>query len=237
METIQNILDVTVTVEAFGVTFLGAGIESAQQGNFDPPIPDNVLAIVIAARAQEQFHLDFFQSLGGQMLVDTFTIPDPALLTDPNAFFSAVAQEETREIAAQIAAFNTFTAMDRPDLVKVSFQYAAQEAEHRLLANYASGARPANDRAFEPALYSTTSEILDDLREIGFIGGDGPAFTYPGPGTIDASNVTNTEPDGPEVACSPEPGIPTDPGGGKDGCQYFEQTGLNVWNIPRLLEP
>ena len=137
-ETVQDILDVTVTVEHFGVTILGAGLDSAMKGNFNPPIPDAVLAVVTAARAQEQFHLDVFKSLGGNAMTTTFTVPDPKLLTDPKAFFGAVQQEETREIAAQIAAFNVFVALKRPDLIKVSFQYAAEEAEHRLLANYAA---------------------------------------------------------------------------------------------------
>lgn len=202
-ETIQDILNVTVTVEKFGVTFLGLGLESAANGNFDPPIPDPVIAIVVAARAQEQAHLDFFESLGGQSQTDTFTIPDPALLTDPAAFFGAVEAEETREVAAQIAAMTAFTALSRPDLVKVSFQYAAEEAEHRVLANYAAGARPPNNLGFAPALYTNTSEIITELQEIGLIGGSGPAATYPGPGEIDFSNVTNTEPDGPEVSCAP----------------------------------
>ncbi len=35
-ETIQDILNVTVTVEMFGVTILGAALESNAEGNFDP---------------------------------------------------------------------------------------------------------------------------------------------------------------------------------------------------------
>jgi len=45
-ESVQRILDITATIERFGVTFLGAGIESAQQKNFNKPIPAPVLAIV-----------------------------------------------------------------------------------------------------------------------------------------------------------------------------------------------
>ncbi len=202
-ETIQDILNVTVTVEKFGVTFLGVGLDSNAMGNFNPPFSDAEVAIVTAARAQEQAHLDFFQGLGGQSLTDTFTVPDPALLTDPTAFFNAVQQQETREVAAQIAAMTAFTELQRPDLVKVSFQYAAEEGEHRVLANYAAGNRPANDLAFAPALYGRTAEVITAMEEVGLIGGSGPAATYPGPGEIDFSNVTNTEPDGPEVSCGP----------------------------------
>ena len=216
-ETIQDILDVTTTVESFGVTILGAAIESNRQGNFNPAIPAPVIAILMAARAQEQFHLDFFLGLGGRPRTQTFTVPDPALLTNPTTFFNALQEQEAREVAAQIAAFTTFTAQRRPDLVKVSFQYAAEEAEHRLLANYASGTRPATNQAFAPALFNTTGEILVAMRQIGLIGGSGPAATYPGPGTIDPTNVIERTPGGQVVACAAAtrmPGMPNTGGGG-----------------------
>ena len=219
VESIQDILDVTVTTEMFGVTFLGAALESNRQGNFQPAFPAPVVAILTAARAQEQFHLEFFQSLGGKPLTQTFNIPNPALLTDSRLFFDTLQMQETREVAAQIAAFNTFTALKRPDLIKVSFQYAAEEAEHRVLANYAAGTRPANNYGFAPALYGSVAQFVADLRRLGVIGGSGPAATYPGPGTIDPTNVIERTPGGPAVTCTaaaapappaqpPMPGLP-----------------------------
>lgn len=195
-ESVQGILDITATVERFGVTFLGAGLESAEQRNFDKPWPAEVVAIVKAARAQEQFHLDFFERAGGRALVSTFTIP-PAALTDFNAFFSAVVEQESLEVAAQLAAIGVYSGLKRPDLVKVSFQYAAEEAEHRLLANYTRGIRPANDIAFAPMQLGSVGAIVDSMRQRGLIGGSGRAVAFPGPGRIDASNVINRTPDGP----------------------------------------
>ncbi len=202
-DSIQRILNVTATVEQFGVVVLGAGLESNEQGNFNMPWPDAVVDIVTAARAQEQFHLEFFRSLGGRALVDTFTIP-PAALTDYNTFFSAVVTQEAVEIAGQLAAMDVFTTLDRPDLAKVSFQYAAEEAEHRVLANHARGVRPPNDVAFEAMMFDRTEQMLDNMRQRGLIEGTGTPITYPGPGAIDASNVTNRTPDGPPAACSSE---------------------------------
>ncbi|MBA2557549.1 MAG: ferritin-like domain-containing protein [Chloroflexi bacterium] len=205
IELIQDILNITSTTESFGVTVLGEAINSAAQGNFDRPIPDAVLAVLVAARAQEQFHLEFFQSLGGELLTDTFTVP-PELLTDYDLFFSTLVELEAREIAAQIAAMRTFAALKRPDLAKVSFQYAAEEAEHRLLANYALGTRPANDVAFAPALYTRIAEHLAFLEESGIVGGNGTEIVYPGPGAIDASTVIEPVPGGPLIACAPAAG-------------------------------
>lgn len=197
-EDVQRILDVTATVERFGVTFLGAGLQAQEQGRYDKPWPADVVAVVKAARAQEQFHLDFFLEAGGRPMVDTFTIP-PEALSNFNTFFSAIVEQETLEVAAQLAAMDAYAALKRPDLAKVSFQYAAEEAEHRVLANYTRGARPAIDIAFAPRSLATTSAIIDNMRQRGLIGGAGVAVAFPGPGAIDASNVTNRRPDGPSA--------------------------------------
>jgi len=65
---------------------------------------------------------------------------------------------EAHEIALQMTAMHTFAEMKRPDIAKVSFQYAAEEAEHRLLANYTRGGRPALDTAFAPSYYEEPSD-------------------------------------------------------------------------------
>jgi len=195
-ESVQRILDITATIERFGVTFLGAGIASAQQKNFNKPIPAPVLAILKAA--QEHFHLAFFERAGGRPFVETFTIP-PLALTDYDTFFNAIVVQEGAEVATQIAAIGVYAGLKRPDLVKISFQYAAEEAEHRVLANAALGTSPANDRAFAPMLFGTVGEMLVSMRRRGLIGGSGTAVTYPGPTPIDATNVTYRTPSGPPV--------------------------------------
>ena len=211
-ESLQDILDIIATTETFGVAFLGAGLEANRNGEYDVPWPDNVVEIVEAARAQEQFHLEAFESLGGQSLYDTFTVP-PTTLTVFNDFFAAVVDQETAETGSQGAAIRAFTAMGRPDLVKVAFQYGAEEAEHRLLANYTLGNRPANDRVFAQAPYETLGEFLQSLRTRGIIEGAGTEVSYPGPGEIDDSNVIETEPGGVAVSC----GDSATPGAGTGG--------------------
>jgi hypothetical protein len=208
-DTIQDVLDITATVERFGVTFLGEGLQRAKEGTFNKPWPETVVAVVTAARAQEKYHLDTFERAGGKPLVQSFTVP-PKFLTDFDAFFTAVVEQETAETAAQVAAMKVFTELKRPDLVKVSFQYGAEETEHRVLANYTRGTRPANDVAFAAAPFATVSEFLDSLKRRGIIGGDGVTITYPGPGEIDPTNVTERTPGGPRIDC----GIRGTPGAG-----------------------
>ena len=202
-DTVQEALDISATTERFGVTFLGEGLASNAPGNFDRAWSDPVIAVVTAARAQEQFHLDAFEAAGGVPLVDTFTIP-PEFLTSFDAFFGAVVEQEAAEIAAQIAAMVVFTEMMRPDLVKVSFQYAAEEAEHRVLANYTRGTLPPNDVAFAPALFDSIGAFLESLEQRGIIGGTGTEIVYPGPGEIDPTNVIETTPGGVAVDCVPD---------------------------------
>ena len=215
-EELQELLDITVTTEHFGVTALGAALASDAAGNYDTEFPDAVRAIVTAAQAQEQFHLEAFEAAGGRAITKTFTIPE-ALATDYNAFFSAVVELEAREQALQMVGMRIFAEMRRPDLAKVSYQYSTQEAEHRVLANYARGARPANNLAFERELYDEPSEHIRFLEEQGLIGGDGIEVAYPGPVEIDPTGVINRAPDGPAVACAV--GMPGTGGGALSGSQ------------------
>lgn len=236
-ESIQDVLNITATVEAFGVTFLGVGIDNAKKGLFNKPWPANVLAVVEAARAQEQFHYDFFTSAGGRPLVTTFTLPAPEAVTDFETFFSAIVEQETAETAAQIAAIGVFTQQRRPDLVKIAFQYGAEEAEHRVLANYTRGARPANDRAFAAASFTSVAGVLASMRQRGIIDGPVPGGTFPGPGAIDPTNVIERTPGGVAVSCvSAAPATPL-PNTGVEGSPVtFAETGyslegpfLNYW--------
>ena len=215
-DEIQDILDITATTERLGVTLIGEAIRAAEAGEYDIPFPDPVIAILRAVRAQENYHLKAFESLGGKARVKTFTVP-PEALTTFEVFFGAVVDQEARETAAQIAAMTAFTEAGRPDLAKVSFQYAAEEAEHRLLANYTLGVRPANDRAFADNLFTDIDDFYAALEEAGIIDGPGTEITYPGPGDIDESNVIEKEPGGPEASCNAE-ATPTagDDGGDED---------------------
>lgn len=203
-ERVQDVLDIFATNEAFGVTLVGTVLDSAKQGSYSPALPDKVLKSLAGVRAEEQFHLDFLKRAGGRLRTNTFFLTDPHMLEDPHTLFSDLVELEDAAIASVMASFRTFTRARRIDLVKKNFQFAAEESEHRLLANRNLGARPANDQAFAPALYATVAEFYDALREKGIIGGNsGKKITYPGPGPIDASGVRYRTPAGPSVKCAP----------------------------------
>lgn len=202
-ERVQDVLDIFATNEAFGVTLVGTILDSAKNGSYTPALPDKVLRSLRAVRAEEQFHLDAIKKTGGRLRTDTFFLTDPHVLQDPHTLFTDLVELEDAAIASVMASFRTFTHARRPDLVKQNFQFAAEESEHRLLANRNLGVRPANDQAFQPALYATVAEFYDALREKGIIDGStiggGRKIVYPGPGAIDPSDVTYRTPAGPSV--------------------------------------
>ncbi|MGI8913338.1 MAG: hypothetical protein ACR2JY_06045 [Chloroflexota bacterium] len=201
-ERIQDILDILATNEAFGVTLVGTVLDSAKNGTYSPAIPAKVLKVLTGVRAEEQFHLDFLRAAGGQLRTDTFYLADPLLLTDPHTLFTDLVAPEDAAIAAVMASMLTFTRERRIDLLKANFQFATEEAEHRLLANHSLGTRPANDQAFAPALFTTVAEFYAELKKKGIIDGSGKKITYPGPGPIDSTNVIYRTPGGPQVSCA-----------------------------------
>jgi len=200
-ESVSEIINVMATAEVLGVTLLGGAVASARAGRYNRPIPPAVLAILEAARAEEQFHLDFLRAAGARPLTDTITVPDAAILSDYDTFFATLVTLETACIAADMAAARELAALGQPGLVKAVYQIGTEEAEHRVLANYALGVRPANNVAFEPPMFTRVSELAAALRHLGFIGGTGQAVPYPGPGPIMTRGVTNTTPHGPAAAC------------------------------------
>jgi len=198
-ESVQDVLDILATNEAFGVTLVATILDSAKHGAYTSPIPQKVLRILHGVRAEEQLHLDFLLRAGGKLRTHTFYLADPKLLTDPQTLFMDLVELEDAAIAAVMASIPTFTRARRFDLVKKNFQFATEESEHRLLANKALGTSPPNDQAFAPAMYQTVTEFYATLKKKGIIGGPGKQITYPGPAAIDYQNVIYRTPRGPSA--------------------------------------
>ncbi len=198
-ESVQDILDILATNEAFGVTLVATVLDSAKNGAYTSPIPQKVLRILHGVRAEEQLHLDFLLRAGAKLRTHTFYLADPKVLTDPQTLFMDLVELEDAAIAAVMASMPTFTRARRFDLVKKNFQFATEESEHRLLANKALGTSPPNDQAFAPAMYQTVTEFYATLKKKGIIGGPGKQITYPGPAAIDYHNVIYRTPRGPSA--------------------------------------
>jgi len=109
-ENPQDIINIRVTAEYFGVTFLSMAVANQAQLGLSTVI-NNVkpLDAVQAAVIEEQYHLDYLVSIGAKPLTTTFTIPDPKMLTDAVTFFRTVELIETLEIGADMAATRQFS--------------------------------------------------------------------------------------------------------------------------------
>ena len=97
-ETVQDILNIAVTAEAFAVTALGGVLASVEEGNLD--LSEDAIGTLIAARAAEQAHYEFLIESGAEPLTLTFTVPDEAILTDVSTFFTTLVSLEETFIAA-----------------------------------------------------------------------------------------------------------------------------------------
>ena len=196
-ESVQTIIDIAVTAEAFAVTALGGALQNAAQGKLG--LNDNHILHIKAARAAEQAHFDFLTGAGAKPLTTTFTVPDEKIVTDVPTFLKTLITLEEAFIAAYLAAAQEFVVMGEGKLAHVALQIGAVEAEHRagvrffaIEAGVLSGT--PNDVAFEKSLFTSVGEAAQALKDLGFIGGGGTEISYPGPGEIDYSGVKFLKP-------------------------------------------
>jgi len=182
-ESVQDILNIAVTAEHLAVTLLTAAVQNATQLN----LTGLLLAVTQAALVEEQLHADFLEANGAKTLTDSFTVPDPKILTDQKTFLHTLADTaEPLFIAAYMAAVREFTDMKQPMLAKFAYQIGGTEAEHRaivragLVVTGDMSGDPPNNKAFETNALTTVGDATKALMSLGFIGGTGQAATYPG---------------------------------------------------------
>lgn len=196
-ESVQEIINIAATAEAFAVTLLGEALASAERGEL--PLNLEAQGALTAARAAEQAHYDVLTGAGAEPLTLTFTVPDPELLTSPSMFLETLVSLEEAFIAAYTAAAQAFAILGEAELAQIALQIGAVEAEHRAGARFfaiEAGVFTGvpNDVAFERALFGSVGEAAAALQDLGFIGGDGQEITYPGPGEIDTTGVKELQP-------------------------------------------
>jgi len=196
-ETVQDIINIAATAEAFAVTALGGALANAAHNK----LALNAVQIktITAARAEEQAHYAYLIGAGAKPLTTTFTIPDSKIVTNVPTFLLTLIRLEEIFVAAYLAAAQEFTMLGQPRLAQLALQIGAVEAEHRagvrsfaVDAGLLSGT--PNDVAFEKAMFTSVGEAAALLTSLGFIGGRGARITYPGPGAIDTTGVSHLRP-------------------------------------------
>lgn len=196
-ETVKEIVDIAATAEALAVAALGAALASAEAGDLN--LNTEQIAVVQAARYAEQKHYEFLVEAGAEPLTTTFTLPDTAIITNVPTFLMTVIGLEEAFIAAYMAAAQVFAIRKQPSLVEYAVSTGAVEAEHRAHARfYAVEAGliegVPNDVAYEKALFTSVGAAAAALQSLGWIGGTGPEFNYPGPLPIVNPGVVNDTP-------------------------------------------
>jgi hypothetical protein len=196
-ESVQEIINIAATAEAFAVTALGGALANAANGTL--ALNAEQVQTLTAARAEEQAHYEYLIAAGAKPLTTTFTVPDPKIVTDVPTFLTTLITLEEAFIAAYLAAAQEFAILGEARLAQVALQIGAVEAEHRagvrfyaIQAGVLSGT--PNDVAFEQALFTSVGEAAAALKQLGFIGGSGAQISYPGPGAIDFTGVTQLQP-------------------------------------------
>jgi hypothetical protein len=181
-ESVQDVLNMLDTAERLLVAIHTAALTkyTAQLG-----FPALVLSIVQASVAQEQYHVDFLESLGAQSLTDSFTVR-AAQLTDQPTYLQAMVGVGTIYTAAYMTAAREFAELGQPTLVRYAYQIGATKSEHGVLGRAilavggASSAVPPNNKAFETDQYLYVRDFHSFLAGRGYFGKNDTAVPYPG---------------------------------------------------------
>ena len=196
-ESVQKIVNIAATAEAFAVTILGEALQNAAQGQL--ALSAEHQQALRAARAEEQAHYLFLIGAGARPLTTTFTMPDPRIVIHVPTFLKTLIVLEEAFIAAYLAAAQEFSRLGKPKLVQIALAVASVEAGHRVLARFfaiEAGVLTGlpNDVAFQKSKFANVGAAAVALQKLGFIGGGGAQTTYPGPGAIDYSGVKSLKP-------------------------------------------
>lgn len=132
-ETIPTILNIAQTMEHLATTIVNAGVTNAAKMN----ISGMTLQALQAALAEEVFHVEFLASMGAVPMTTTFTLPDPAALTNATVYFRMLELLETVCTAAYLTANREFAELGQPLLAKFAMQAGVVEGEHRVAARTA----------------------------------------------------------------------------------------------------
>lgn len=198
-ESVADIINIASTAEALAVTLTGAVIAGAAKYDNGKGLSSMLVTSIKGIQAEEQAHYQYLTGAGAKPLTLTFTIPQSlaAITTDSAALLKFVVAAETIFIGAYIAAGQEFAELGQPALSQVALQIGAVECEHRVLANFGTGAMPPNNLAFEQALYHNIHEAAAAVQELGLLGTSNPLATLnysDFAGKVDFTGVSNLKP-------------------------------------------
>jgi hypothetical protein len=156
-DTPQTILNLAATAEALAITAYYHTIA-------DNPLKldDAALIYLKLALTAEQYHLEFLQSAGGELLTTEFYVPD-TFFQDKATNAQTLVALETAFIGAYLAATRRFAELNEPRLAATTAQHAASETEHLVVVRLIGGLQPANPNGLPAPIYYNVSDAVPTL--------------------------------------------------------------------------
>jgi hypothetical protein len=181
----DSILSDAATAEGLLVTLLGVARTKQSQLTLD----EATVRLVRAAQCEEEAHFNNLVAAGAVPSTSQYTIADQ-LFENPTSFLTTWSDLERIMVGMYMIAARRLAENGESDLVEVAYQIGAVEAQHQALVRQILGDRLPADRAFAAWQFRQTSQAVSQIKRMGFIGGNGQTYDYPGPGDRYCRGVT-----------------------------------------------
>jgi hypothetical protein len=179
------ILSDAVTAEGLLVTLLGVARTKAT----DLTLDEATVRLIRAAQCEEAAHFNNLVAAGAAPNTSKYTIADQ-IFENPTSFLATWMDLERIMVGMYMAASRQVAANGDLDLVEIAYQIGVVEAQHQALIRQLTGERLPADRAFPAWQYRASAEAVVEIRSLGFIGGRGTPYDYPGPGDRYCRGIT-----------------------------------------------
>jgi hypothetical protein len=173
---VQATIDAASTIEMFSVTLLGVARDRGRRLGLGPAD----VRFLRATQCEDEAHQHFLEAAGASPATTTFAIANTTF-ADRDTFYQHLVDVETIAVAGYMAAARAFAAAGNLRLVEIAYQIGAVEAQHQALAKLLLGDLLPSDRAFPAWRFHDMDEAVTALKAMGFIGGPGKKYDYPGP--------------------------------------------------------
>jgi hypothetical protein len=181
----DTILSDAASAEGLLVTLLGVARTRQSQLTLD----EATVRLLRAAQCEEEAHFNNLVAAGAVPSTSQYTIADQ-LFENPTSFLTTWSDLEQIMVGMYMIATRRLAENGEADLVEMTYQIGAVEAQHQALLRQILGDRLPADRAFAAWQFRQTSQALSHVKRMGFIGGEGQTYDYPGPGDRYCRGVT-----------------------------------------------
>ncbi len=189
-DSIKTILSVARTQEQLAVTFYSHAVQNADKLGLYGKNLEDVRAILIG----EQIHEQFFASMGGVSLADTFSFPEGAATYENfGLFIKTLQQLEGVFDTTYLAAVKEFAELGQPRMAQIAAQTAWTEGEHRVVGRKIAGISPADNWGFAPVLVTSVGAAPEAVKDAGYLSPrPGNSYKYHPVSTYDPNIIYRT---------------------------------------------